>query len=63
MSSAEESVKELVGPVWYLWSPERQRLTIAKFEAAVARLAKQIESDMYDAAVKPARGELEDAAK
>ena len=62
-SAAEQSIKELFSPAWGQWSPEKRQRAISSFQCAVTRLAKQIESDMYNAAVKPARGDLKDAAK
>lgn len=63
MSSAEQSAKELFGPAWGQWSPEKRQRAISSLQCAVTRLAKQIESDMCNAAVKPARGNLKDASK
>ncbi len=63
MKTDAEWAKELVGPGWDDWSPEKRRQAILTFRNSVDCLAKQIESDMYNRTVKPARGDLKDAAK
>jgi hypothetical protein len=64
MSSAEQSAKNLAGPAWEFYSKERREMAVAIFERAVARLAEQIEADIFaSATAKPARGNLKDAAK